>query len=35
MNTVLCLIAQQSAQDAAWQAWLSNTPMTWLRGVAL
>lgn len=27
---VLCLIAAQEAQNAAWVAWLSNTPMSWL-----
>ena len=32
---VLALIARQQAQAAAWQAWLANTPMSWLQGVAL
>jgi hypothetical protein len=27
---VLCLNARQQAQNAAWQAWLANTPMTWI-----
>lgn len=35
MNPVLCLIARQEALDEAWVAWLSNRPMSWLRGVAL
>jgi predicted transcriptional regulator len=30
---VLALVAQQQAQDAAWQAWLADVPMTWLRGI--
>lgn len=29
-HTVLCLNAQQQAQDAAWRAWLADTPMTWI-----
>jgi hypothetical protein len=33
MNTpfiVLCLNAQQAAQDEAWIAYLANVPMSWL-----
>jgi hypothetical protein len=33
MNTpfiVLCLNAQQQAQDEAWIAYLANVPMSWL-----
>jgi hypothetical protein len=30
---VLALVCQQAAQDAAWQAWLADRPMTWLQGV--
>ncbi len=32
---VLCLIAQQAANDAAWEAFLADIPMEWLRGVRL
>jgi hypothetical protein len=32
---VLCLIAQQAANDEAWRAFLADVPMTWLRGVRL
>jgi hypothetical protein len=27
---VLCLNAQQQAQDEAWVAYLANVPMTWI-----
>jgi len=30
---VLALVCRQAAQDAAWQAWLADAPMSWL-GVA-
>lgn len=32
---VLCLIAQQEASNAAWEAWLCNVPMSWISGVRL
>ncbi len=34
-HIVLCLNAQQQAQNEAWIACLANVPMSWLRGVAL
>lgn len=27
---VLALICAQAAQDAAWEAWLADRPMSWL-----
>lgn len=27
---ILCLIADQEASNAAWEAWLCNRPMSWL-----
>lgn len=32
---VLQLVCRQAAQDAAFEAWLGNVPMSWLVGVAL
>ncbi len=32
---ILCLIAQQEASHAAWDAWLHGAPMTWLQGPPL
>jgi hypothetical protein len=32
---VLCLIAQQCANDEAWRAFLADRPMSWLGGVRL
>lgn len=30
MSTLLILAAQQAALDAAWEAFLSDVPMSWL-----
>lgn len=32
---VLALVCQQAAQDAAFEAWLADVPMSWLVGVQL
>ena len=32
---VLCWVCQQDANYYAWEAHLSNRPMSWLRGIAL